>query len=90
MLSKKISLVKLLGELKAHSSKWIKTKGIKYQNFYWQDGYGAFSVKSTDVHIVSNYIANQKAHHNKLSFKDEYRTHLVNHGYDFDERYVWD
>jgi REP element-mobilizing transposase RayT len=90
MLSKKISLVKLLGELKAHSSKWIKTKGTKYQNFYWQDGYGAFSVKSTDIHIVSNYIANQKAHHNKLSFKDEYRTHLRNHGYDFDERYVWD
>ena len=90
MLSKKIPLVKLLGELKAHSSKWIKTKGFKYQNFYWQDGYGAFSVKSKDVHIVSNYIANQKAHHNKLSFKDEYRTHLVNHGYDFDEQYVWD
>jgi REP element-mobilizing transposase RayT len=90
MLSKKISLVKLLGELKAHSSKWIKTKGTKYQNFYWQDGYGAFSVKSTDIHIVSNYIANQKAHHKKLSFKDEYRTHLRNHGYDFDERYVWD
>ena len=56
--SKKITLVKLLEELKSHSSKWIKTKKTKgeaYSNFYWQDGYGAFSVNPSDVEIVINY-----------------------------------
>ena len=53
--SKKITLVKLLEELKSHSSKWIKTKGEAYTNFYWQDGYGAFSVNPSDVEIVINY-----------------------------------
>jgi putative transposase len=43
-LSKKVALMKLLEELKGHSSKYMKTKGPEYFNFYWQDGYGAFSV----------------------------------------------
>jgi hypothetical protein len=40
MLSKKIALIKLVEEIKSHSSKWIKTKGPEYLNFYWQSGYG--------------------------------------------------
>ena len=38
-VSRKIALIKLIEELKSHSSKWIKTKGRKFQNFYWQNGY---------------------------------------------------
>lgn len=41
LLSKKIALVKLVEELKSHSSKRIKTKSEALKNFYWQDGYGA-------------------------------------------------
>jgi len=90
MLSKKISLVKLLGELKSHSSKWVKTLGPKYHNFYWQDEYGAFSVNPADVQVVVKYIENQKEHHSKQTFQDEYRAFLREHGVEFDERYVWD
>lgn len=36
--------MKLMEVLKSHSSRWIKTKGTEYADFYWQDGYGAFSV----------------------------------------------
>jgi putative transposase len=90
LLSKKITLAKLMAEVKANSSRWMKTKGEKYQNFYWQDGYGAFSVRQSEVQVVSNYIANQKEHHNKRSFKDEYRDVLKEHGLEFDEKYVWD
>ena len=36
MLSRKIALMKLMEELKSHSSKWIKSKGKGYENFYWQ------------------------------------------------------
>lgn len=90
MLSKKISLMSLLQEVKSNSSKWIKTKGEKYHNFYWQDGYGAFSVNPAQINIVKKYIANQKEHHTKKTFKQEYRLFLKKYEVDYDERYVWD
>ena len=57
MLSKKIALMKLVEELKSHSSKWMKTKGRNLEKFYWQDGYGAFSVNPSQVDKVIEYIA---------------------------------
>ena len=90
LLSQKIALMKLVEYLKSHSSKWMKTKGEQYQNFYWQKGYGAFSVNPTQVEIVKNYIKNQEQHHQKKSFEDEYRTVLKKHKIEFDEKYVWD
>ncbi|MBD3749454.1 MAG: IS200/IS605 family transposase [Sphingobacteriales bacterium] len=90
LLSKKIALMKLVEEVKSHSSKWIKTKGLAYENFYWQDGYGAFSVNPSEIDRVIKYIANQKTHHQKKNFEDEYRAILLKYQTDFDERYVWD
>lgn len=90
MLSKKIALMKLLEELKSHSSKWIKTRGPEYKNFYWQDGYGAFSVNPSQVDIVIRYIANQHKHHSKKDFKNEYRVFLKKYNVEYDERYVWE
>lgn len=90
MLSKKIALMKLLVEVKSHSSKWIKTKGIDYANFYWQYGYGAFSVNPSETESVINYITNQKAHHLKKTFQQEYRAFLKKYQVAYDERYVWD
>ena len=63
---------KLIEELKSHSSKWIKLKGKDYTNFYWQDGYGAFSINPTEIEIVEEYISNQHEHHLKRSFQEEY------------------
>jgi REP element-mobilizing transposase RayT len=90
MLSKKITLVKLMEGLKSHSSKWIKTKGAAYENFYWQDGYGAFSVNPADVDAVIGYIAHQHAHHSKKTFQDEYRAFLKKYQVEYEEQYVWD
>lgn len=90
MLSTKIPLMKLLEKLKSHSSKWIKTKDETLQNFYWQDGYGAFSVKPNEINRVIKYIANQHQHHNKKIFQDEYRSMLKKYNVEYDERYVWD
>ena len=73
MLSKKIALMKLLEEIKSHSSKWMKTLDASLDNFYWQDGYGAFSVTPKGVGQVISYIANQHDHHGAYSFQDEYR-----------------
>jgi putative transposase len=90
MLSKKIALMALLEEVKKRSSKWIKTKGDAYKKFYWQDGYGAFSVNPAEIDVVRNYISNQHAHHSKKDFKTEYRGFLKKYNVEYDEKYVWD
>jgi putative transposase len=90
MLSKKVTLIKLLEEVKSHSSKWMKTKDASLKNFYWQDGYGAFSVNPSEVSVVIGYIENQKEHHSKKKFQDEYRAFLKKYEVEYDERYVWD
>ena len=90
LLSRKVTQMKLLQEVKQGSSKWIKTMDERYANFYWQDGYGIFSVSPKRVDAVIEYIKNQHVHHHKMSFKDEYRRFLEHYGVDYDERYVWD
>jgi putative transposase len=90
MLSKKIALMKLLEEVKSHSSKWMKTKDNSLNNFYWQDGYGAFSVNPSQVDRVVVYIGNQHEHHARKDFQNEYRSYLKKYNVEYDERYVWD
>ncbi len=90
ILSKKLPLMKLLEDVKKKSSKWIKTKSDRFKNFYWQDGYGAFSVNPTQVDVVTRYIENQAEHHRKKDFKTEFRGFLYKYRVAFDERYVWD
>ena len=82
--------MKLIEVLKSHSSKWIKTQGEAYSSFYWQVGYGAFSVNPTEIEVVKNYISNQIERHKKISFKDEYVSFLNKYNVDYDERYLWD
>ena len=89
LLSKKIALMNLLKEIKSSSSRWIKSMG-GYRNFYWQNGYGAFSVKSSDVEVVKRYIENQHKHHERISFKKEFLGLLNQHRCEFDEQYIWD
>lgn len=90
LLSQKIALMNLMEKLKSHSSKWIKTKENRYKQFYWQRGYGAFSVNPAEIDIVAQYIANQKEHHRKRTFKEEYLAFLKKYEVDYDERYIWD
>lgn len=90
LLSKKMSLVSFMKDLKSNSSKWIKTKGEKYEDFFWQDGYGAFSISPNRADDVTKYIANQHQHHKQVSFQDEYRALLKEYQTDFDEKYLWD
>jgi REP element-mobilizing transposase RayT len=90
MLSKKIALMKLLEEVKSHSSKWMKSFGNEFSNFYWQDGYGAFSVNPAEVETVIDYIAHQREHHQSACFQREYRGLLKKYEVAYDEKYVWD
>ena len=90
LLSKKIALMKLVEEVKTGSSKWMKTNGAQYENFYWQNGYGAFSVNSNELDGLIRYIENQHAHHSRIGFQNEYRKILKDLNVDYDERYIWD
>lgn len=90
LLSKKLALMKLLQEIKANSSKWLKTKDESLSQFRWQDGYGAFSVNPYQIDIVKRYIENQKEHHAKKTFQNEYIAFLKKYRVEYDERYVWD
>ncbi|MDR2970820.1 MAG: IS200/IS605 family transposase [Bacteroidales bacterium] len=90
LLSKKITQSKLLEEVKKGSSKWMKTKGKPYEKFYWQDGYGIFSVNPYEIERVVKYIENQHEHHRKKTFQEELLAFLKKYNIEYDERYLWD
>lgn len=90
VLSRKYSISKIIEEIKKSSSKWLKSKDIKLSNFYWQQGYGIFSVSQSQVENVKKYIENQKKHHQKSSYQEEFREILKKYNVSFDEKYVWD
>jgi REP element-mobilizing transposase RayT len=89
-LSRTRTIAEVVETVKTSSSKWIKTKGPEFSGFYWQSGYGAFSVSQSDADTVVNYVANQEQHHRKMTFQDEYRKLLEKYRVNFDEKYVWD
>ena len=68
----------------------MKTKHESLKNFYWQDGYGTFSVNPSETDIVIQYIENQHEHHKKKTFQEEYRAFLKKYNVEYNERYVWD
>jgi hypothetical protein len=80
----------LIKELKLESSKWMKGKSASLAEFYWQNGYGAFSVSPAHVEPLRAYILNQEEHHRIETFQDEFRRLLKKYGIEWDERYVWD
>ena len=78
----------LIGAIKLETSKWMKQQGVS--KFYWQRGYGAFSIGSSQVSAVSSYIRGQKEHHNKQPYQDEFRILCAKYEVEIDERYCWD
>ncbi len=88
--SRKIPIMTLLQRVKSHSSKWMKTNHNYLQDFFWQDGYAAFSVDYRGVKVVQKYILNQRKHHGEETFQEEFRRLMTEHGIEWDEKYVWD
>ena len=81
--------MKFVQEVKAISSKWLKTRGIKYEDFFWQDGYGAFSVSPHNIFAVTEYIKNQRQHHKEYDLNtmiNYYKKYKIV----YDEKYLWD
>ena len=84
------SPVSLVEQVKRESSKFIKTLGSKYQHFYWQRGYGMFSVSPILRDEAEAYFRNQEEHHRNRSFQEEFRSFLNQYEIPFEEQYVWD
>lgn len=87
-LSKNYALAKVVEEVKKQSSKWLKEQGIT--GFTWQIGYGAFSVSSSKVKVVKEYIINQKQHHKTKTYKEEVEEFIKEYDIiEYDEKYFW-
>ena len=89
-LSKKHAMSDVIVKIKTGTSRWIKTKNEMFKNFYWQRGYGAFSISPSHKNIICNYIANQEQHHKQITFEDELRKILKKYQTNYDEKYLLD
>ena len=88
VLSKNVALSKAVEEVKKESSKWAK--GKVHPKFYWQTGYGAFSVSASMEDAVAAYIDNQENNHRARTFQDEVREFFRRHRMELDEEHFWD
>jgi REP element-mobilizing transposase RayT len=87
-IAKTVELADLVMEIKRDSSLWMKQNGGP-ASFGWQDGYSAFSIGRSQSDDLIQYIENQRAHHQDVSFQDELRAFFRKYDIEFDERYVW-
>ena len=89
-LARTQTISNVVEQAKKGTSKWIKTKGPGLAGFHWQNGYGAFSVSQSNLDDVLKYVANQREHHRRKTFQEEFREFLKRYQIPYDERYVWD
>lgn len=84
-----IALSDYIREMKTATNKWIKESGCFPHFTSWAEGYCALSCTYRDKETIENYIKNQKEHHRKIYFEDEYKALLQEFEIKFDERYVF-
>ncbi len=83
------ALSELVQDIKEYSSKWINANKFVMGHFNWQAGYGAFSYSYSHIDSVVKYIQNQKRHHQKKTFRQEYIEFLEKFHIEYDERYIF-
>ena len=76
--------------IKGGSSKWVHETFPNHGQFAWQEGYGAFSIAVSQRDHTIAYIQSQCEHHRRRSFQEEFMQFLKKHGFEYDERYIWD
>ncbi|HEY5824333.1 MAG TPA: IS200/IS605 family transposase [Cyclobacteriaceae bacterium] len=89
-LNPAISISDLVKDIKRASNNWINDKGFVQGKFAWQGGFGAFSYSRSSVDSVCKYILNQKKHHSKTPFKDEYIDLLKSFDIPFKDEYLFE
>jgi putative transposase len=74
-------------EVKVSSSLWMKSSDLFTAFKGWAVGYGSFTCSYMDKDRLIEYIKNQKEHHRKMTFEEEYRILLLKYGITPDERF---
>jgi REP element-mobilizing transposase RayT len=84
----RVSLADFVKQIKQGSSNWLASNPDFANWRHWEEGYGAFTYAYKDLPHVVEYVKNQKIHHQKVSFADEYRALLDEYGIKYDERFM--
>jgi len=82
------ALSDVLRDLKCNASGWMHDVFPRLADFSWQRGYAAFTVSQSHLPDVQRYLARQKEHHRKVSFRDEFILFLKANGIEYDERFI--
>ncbi|SFC50999.1 IS200/IS605 family transposase [Flavobacterium phragmitis] len=85
-----ITISELMKTVKAKSSKYINDNTLTKSKFSWQEGYGVFSYSQSQIDSVYKYIQNQKEHHKKQSFNEEYLNFLNKFSIQYDEKFIFE
>ena len=88
-LNPRQSISDLMRMVKGNSSEFINKESFTQRKFHWQDGYGAFSNSKSQIDGVVKYILNQKYHHTKKTFREEYIEILNAYSVEYDEKYIF-
>jgi len=80
----------LIRDVKNNSCNFINDNGWLKQKFSWQDSYGAFSYSESEYGKVIDYIKNQKKHHEKKTFRQEYILMLKSFNIPYEEKYLFE
>jgi REP element-mobilizing transposase RayT len=80
----------LVREIKKSSNTFIKENHFTKLPFRWQEGFGAFSYADSQLDVVTKYISNQKEHHKKKTFREEYLDFLIKFQVDYKAEYLFD
>lgn len=80
----------LVREIKKSSNAFIKENNLSDFSFSWQEGYGAFSYSHSQLNNVIGYINNQKEHHKRKTFKEEYLEFLLNFNIEFKKEHLFE
>jgi len=80
----------LVREVKKSSNAFIKQERFTPFKFQWQEGYGAFSYAHSNLDKVIQYIQNQKEHHRRKTFQEEYLDFLKKFEVEFQNEYLFD
>ena len=83
-------LADLVREIKKSSNEFVKEKRLTKFKFQWQEGYGAFSYSHSALDNVIAYINNQKEHHRKKSFREEYVEFLDKFKIEYEHKYLFE
>ncbi len=75
-----MAVIDSIKQVKGNTGHWVNEQNLIPEKFAWQTGYAAFSVSESQVDRVHNYIANQKVHHKKKSFQQEYDEFILKNG----------